>query len=61
VLGQRRAGLLRKLPSFTPEIEGKVDRLLGRNQYRGALDHDFDELRADDPFREVVKQLVAPL
>ncbi len=56
-----RLALLRRLPSFTPEVEGKVDRLLGRNQYRGALDHDFDDLRAESPFREVVKQLVAPL
>jgi hypothetical protein len=56
-----RLALLRKLPSFTPEIEGKVDKLLGRNAFRGAVDHDFDAIRADDAFREVVKQLTVPL
>ena len=56
-----RLALLRKLPSFTPEIDGKVDKLLGRNAFRGAVDHDFDTIRADDAFREAVKHLTTPL
>ncbi|HTM21657.1 MAG TPA: hypothetical protein VL172_14145, partial [Kofleriaceae bacterium] len=32
-----RLSQLRKLPSFTPEVESKIDKLLGRNAYKGAL------------------------
>jgi len=56
-----RLSNLRRLNSFNPEVEAKIDKLLGRNQYKGALDHDFDDMRGDDNFRDLVKELVKPL
>jgi hypothetical protein len=46
---------MRKLPSLTARVEEKLDRLLGRKDYRGRLDPDFFELRDDPRFRELVK------
>lgn len=46
---------LRLLPSVGPRVEEKLDRLLGRKEYRGKLDPDFFDLRDDPRFRELVK------
>jgi hypothetical protein len=46
---------MRKLPSLSPSVEEKLDRLLGRKEYRGKLDPDFFDLRDDPRFRELVK------
>ncbi|HTE51871.1 MAG TPA: hypothetical protein VK698_13545 [Kofleriaceae bacterium] len=46
---------MRKLPSLAPRVEEKLDRLLGRKDYRGRLDPDFFELRDDPRFRDLVK------
>ena len=46
---------LRRLPSLTAKVEEKLDRLLGRKEYRGRLDPDFFELRDDPRFRDLVK------
>jgi tetratricopeptide (TPR) repeat protein len=51
-----RIVLLRKLPSYAPAIEAKLDRLLGRGKYKGNLDPDFEDLRDDHGFRELVKE-----
>lgn len=47
---------LRKLPSHTDDVEEKLDRLLGRAKFAGALDPDFRDLRDDNRFRDVVKK-----
>ena len=46
---------LRRLPSHAAAVEEKLDRLLGRTEYRGRLDPDFLKLRDDPRFRDVVK------
>jgi hypothetical protein len=46
---------LRLLPSLSAKVEEKLDRLLGRKEYRGRLDPDFFELRDDPRFRDLVK------
>jgi hypothetical protein len=46
---------LRRLPSLASRVDEKLDRLLGRKEYRGRLDPDFFELRDDPRFRELVK------
>jgi hypothetical protein len=46
---------LRRLPSLAGKVEEKLDRLLGRKEYRGRLDPDFFELRDDPRFRDLVK------
>ncbi len=51
-----RMVLLRKLPSYKPAVEAKLDRLLGQGKYKGNLDPDFDDMRDDSGFRELVKQ-----
>lgn len=56
-----RLALLRRLASHTPAVEARVDRLLGRNNYKGKLDPAFDHMRADERFRVVVEKLIAPL
>lgn len=56
-----RLALLRKLGSHTVNVEARVDRLLGRNKYKGKLDPAFDQMRANDRFRLVVEKLIAPL
>jgi hypothetical protein len=43
-------------PSQHDEVEEKLDRLLGRGRFRSDLDPDFQELRDEEPFREVVKK-----
>ena len=55
-----RLALLRKLDSHRPTVEEKVDRLIGRGK-NTPLDPSFDEIRAQEPFRNVVEKLVAPL
>jgi hypothetical protein len=55
-----RLALLRKLASHRPNVEKKVDRLIGRGK-KTPLDPAFDDIRADEPFRDVVEKLVAPL
>jgi hypothetical protein len=57
----QRLARLRKLASHTAGVEARVDRLLGRNNYKGRLDPAFDHMRADDRFRMVVEKLIAPL
>jgi hypothetical protein len=47
---------LHDLPSQRDEVEEKLDRLLGRGKFRNDLDPDFQELRDEEPFREVVKK-----
>jgi hypothetical protein len=47
---------LRKLPSFRGTIERKLDRLFGRNKYKGTLDPDFFSLRDDPRFRELARE-----
>lgn len=51
-----RLVLLRKLKSYVPAVEAKLDRLLGQGKYEGNLDPDFDDMRDDEGFRELVKQ-----
>lgn len=51
-----RLVLLHRLPSQHDAVETKLDRLLGRGRYRNDLDPDFDALRNDERFREVVKK-----
>lgn len=51
-----RLVLLHRLPSQHDAVEDKLDRLLGRGRYRNDLDPDFDELRDDERFREVIKK-----
>jgi hypothetical protein len=46
---------LRKLSSFRGTIELKLDRLFGRNKYKGTLDPDFFSLRDDPRFRELAR------
>lgn len=46
---------LRKLTSQRDAVEKKLDRLLGRKNYRGRLDPDFFDLRDDPRFRELAK------
>lgn len=46
---------LRRLPSLASKVEEKLDRLLGRKDYRGRLDPDFFDLRDDPRFRDLVK------
>lgn len=46
---------MRDLPSLAPRVEEKLDRLLGRKDYKGRLDPDFFDLRDDPRFRELVK------
>ncbi len=48
---------LRRLPSQTAKVEAKLDRLLGRKKFNGRLDPDFEKLRDDRRFRNVVKEL----
>ncbi len=48
---------LRRLPSQTAKVEVKLDRLLGRKKFNGRLDPDFEKLRDDRRFRNVVKDL----
>jgi hypothetical protein len=48
---------LRKLASQTDAVELKIDRLLGRAKFAGALDPDFREMRDLQVFRDLVKQL----
>ena len=52
-----RLELLRRLPSQTDRVEAKLDRLLGRGRYKGRLDPDFNPMRDDARFRELVKKL----
>jgi len=47
---------LRTLPSQHHYVEEKLDRLLGRKNYRGRLDPDFFDLRDDPRFRELAKR-----
>ncbi|WP_428268267.1 hypothetical protein [Haliangium sp.] len=47
---------LHRLASLHDEVEDKLDRLLGRGRYRNDLDPDFQELRDDERFREVIKK-----
>lgn len=60
--GQCSVNLLERLvalhrrPSQHDDVEEKLDRLLGRGKYRNDLDPDFQELRDEEPFREVVKK-----
>lgn len=51
-----RLAALHKLPSQHDEVEDKLDRLLGRNRYRNAMDPDFRDLRELDSFRAVVRK-----
>lgn len=51
-----RMAALHKLPSQHEEVEDKLDRLLGRNRYRNAMDPDFRTLRELDSFRAVVRK-----
>ncbi len=53
--------LLRKLPSQQAAVEVKLDRLLGQDRYKGQLDPDFNDLRDDPDFRELVKKFQPPL
>ena len=46
---------LEKLPSLHARVEDKLDRLLGRKEYRGKLDPDFLPLRDDPRFRDIVR------
>ena len=46
---------MRNLPSLAARVEEKLDRLLGRKDYKGRLDPDFFELRDDPRFRDLVK------
>lgn len=46
---------LEKLRSQHGKVEDKLDRLLGRKEYRGKLDPDFLPLRDDPRFRDVVR------
>ena len=46
---------LRRLPSLAAKVDAKLDRLLGRKEYRGRLDPDFFDLRDDPRFRDLVK------
>ena len=48
---------LRRLRSQTTKVEAKLDRLLGRKKFDGKLDPDFENLRDDERFREVVIDL----
>lgn len=48
---------LRKLPSQTDLVDLKIDRLLGRGKYAGALDPDFREMRDLPVFRDLIKRL----
>jgi len=52
---ERLVGLHHR-PSQRDEVEEKLDRLLGRGRFRNDLDPDFQELRDEEPFREVVKK-----
>lgn len=47
---------LRKHASQRAKVDEKLDRLLGRGDYRGNLDPDFFDLRDDPRFRELVKE-----
>jgi hypothetical protein len=53
--------LLRKLPSQQPAVESRLDRMLGQDRYKGQLDPDFNDLRDDPAFRELVKKFQPPL
>jgi len=46
---------MRRLPSLASRVEEKLDRLLGRKDYKGRLDPDFFDLRDDPRFRDLVK------
>lgn len=48
---------LRKLASQTDLVEAKIDRLLGRGKYAGALDPDFRDMRDLEPFRALIRKL----
>lgn len=45
---------LHRLHSQRAKVEGKLDRLLGRRDFKGRLDPDFFELRDDARFRTLV-------
>ena len=47
---------LRKHSSQRDKVESKLDRLLGRGDFQGKLDQDFNDLRDDPRFRELVKE-----
>ena len=53
--------LLRRLPSQQPKVELKIDRLLGKDRYKGRLDPDFNDLRDDVGFRDLVKKFRPPV
>jgi len=57
----QRLVLLRKLPSYKPAVEAKLDRLLGQGKYKGDLDPDFDDMRDDAGFRNLVKEFKGSL
>ena len=52
-----RLVLLGRLASQQALVEEKVDRLLGRKQYARNRDRDFDDLRTDERFRRLVRDL----
>jgi hypothetical protein len=52
-----RLEALRRLTSQTAKVEAKLDRLLGRGRYGGNLDPDFNAMRDDERFRELVRRL----
>lgn len=52
-----RLEALRRLPSQKDRVEAKLDRLLGRGRYDGNLDPDFNGMRNDPRFRELVRRL----
>ncbi len=45
---------LHGLPSQRGAVEEKLDRLLGRGRYRNNMDPDFDRLRGQRNFRDIV-------
>jgi hypothetical protein len=47
---------LRKHNSQRDKVEEKLDKLLGRGDHQGRLDPDFNDLRDDPRFRELVKE-----
>lgn len=52
---------LRKLRSQQAEVEAKLDRLLGRGQYRRKLDPDFRQMRDMPMFRDVIRKFCPSL
>lgn len=49
---------MRTHPSKKVSVESKLDKLLGRN--KNPLDEDFDEMRSDTRFRELIQRAGAP-